>query len=83
MKGGIHLMNEIKRIRRSVESILGKKVHLTTNVGRNTFVEAQGVITSAYPNLFTVTLEDGQNNDQVISYTYSDVLTSTVVVKII
>ncbi|MFR7871534.1 MAG: Veg family protein, partial [Fenollaria timonensis] len=60
-------MNEIKRIRKSVESILGKKVHLTTNVGRNTFVEAQGVITSAYPNLFTVTLEDGQNNDQAIS----------------
>ena len=45
-------MNEIKRIKRSVESILGKKVHLTTNVGRNTFVEAEGVITSAYPNLF-------------------------------
>lgn len=75
-------MNELKKIKKCVESILGERVKLTTNIGRNNFVESEGVITKAYPNLFTVTLKDEEENETVVSYTYSDVLTSTVVVRI-
>lgn len=65
-------------IRVEIEGYVGKKVRLTADKGRNRIVVKEGVLDSAYPNVFTVKVNDGYDGNRTISYSYSDVLTSAV-----
>jgi len=72
----------LDQIRKNIEKHLGKKVVLKANKGRKKIVVRQGVIEKTYPSIFIVRIDDTHNNATRVSYSYSDVLTSTVKLKV-
>ncbi|OPJ54800.1 hypothetical protein CLOTH_19190 [Alkalithermobacter paradoxus] len=68
----------LDRIRKNIEKHLGERIILKANKGRKKIVIRQGVIENTYPSIFVVRIDDSNNNPTRVSYSYSDVLTSTV-----
>ena len=75
-------MNSVARIKKDLEGCIGKKVILKANRGRRRTTIKEGVLESAYPSLFIVRINNDYDSTRKVSYTYSDVLTSTVEVTI-
>ena len=65
-------------IRQEVESNIGKEVVLKADMGRKRIKTKTGVIVNAFPSVFTVKVNNDFNVERVVSYSYSDILTSTV-----
>lgn len=74
--------NNVLDIRKELEGCIGKKVILKANKGRKKTTVKEGVLESAYPSLFVVRVSNQYDSVRRVSYTYSDVLTSTVEVII-
>lgn len=70
-------------IRTEVEENIGKKVELRADKGRKRIVTRVGYIENAFPNIFTVRVNNEFDESLTLSYTYSDVLTSTVEIKVV
>lgn len=75
-------MNDVTRIRKDLEESIGKTVILRADKGRKRIVIREGILEAAYPDLFVVKIENEYDSVRRVSYTYSDVLTSTVEVTI-
>ena len=75
-------MNSVSKIRKDLEGCIGKRVILRANKGRKKTTVREGILESAYPNLFVVRISNQYDSTRRVSYTYSDVLTSTVEVTI-
>lgn len=75
--------NALAAIRSEVEDNIGKKVQLKADKGRKRIVTRIGYIENAFPNLFTVRVDNDFDESLTLSYTYSDVLTSTVEIKVV
>lgn len=75
-------MNSLSKIRKDLEGCIGKRVILKANKGRKKTTVREGVLESAYPNLFVVRISNQYDSIRRVSYTYSDVLTSTVEITI-
>lgn len=73
----------LEAIRSEVEENIGKKVQLKADRGRKRIVTRVGYIENVFPNLFTVKVDNDFDESITFSYTYSDVLTSTVKIKIV
>lgn len=73
---------DLNEIRKTVEDNLGKEVILKANKGRRRIVTKKGILTEAYPSVFTVQVENEFDTIRTVSYSYTDVLTSTVELKI-
>lgn len=69
-------MNTLK-VKSQIEELIGKEVSIKVNVGRNKYEYYDGVIVDTYPYLFTVKVQD-----LIKSFSYVDVLTKDVQVKI-
>jgi len=69
-------MNTTK-VKEMIKDLIGKEVSLKVNVGRNKFEYYVGTIENIYPAIFTVKVDS-----LVKSFTYSDVLTKSVKIKI-
>ncbi|WP_299033135.1 Veg family protein [uncultured Anaerococcus sp.] len=65
-------------IRKEVENSVGKEVILKADMGRKRVKTKTGVIVDAFPSVFTVRVNNEFDVERTISYTYSDILTSTV-----
>ncbi len=74
--------DDLNQIRKVVEENLGKEVILKANKGRKKIVTKKGILTDAYPSVFTVQIENEFDSVRTVSYSYTDVLTSTVELKI-
>ncbi|WFA08512.1 Veg family protein [Tissierella sp. Yu-01] len=74
--------NNVLEIRKELEGCIGKKVILKANKGRKKTTVREGILESAYPSLFVVRVSNQYDSVRRVSYTYSDVLTSTVEVII-
>ncbi len=75
-------MNNVTKIRKDLEESVGKTVILRANKGRKRIVVREGILESAYPNLFVVKISNEYDSIRRVSYTYSDILTSTVEITI-
>lgn len=75
-------MNTLNKIRKYLEGCIGKDVILKANKGRKKTTVNKGVLESAYPNLFVVKVCNEYDSSRMVSYTYTDVLTSTVEVTV-
>ncbi len=75
-------MNQMEIIKRELESHIGKKIIVKANKGRKKIVTRRGILKAIYPSLFVI---DVFNGDDIVtsSFTYSDVLTSTVKLTIL
>lgn len=74
--------NKLQTIKNRVEENIGKKVVLKSDQGRKKIVTNEGIILDAYPSLFTVRVNNKYDVERTVSYSYSDILTSTVELKI-
>jgi len=64
----------IKKIKDNINNNIGSGVKIIYNGSRNKKEEFSGVIKEVYSNIFVIKLE----NDEIKSFSYSDVLTKTV-----
>jgi len=66
----------INKIKELVEKNKGKNVEVKLNIGRNKYEYFNGVIKETYPFLFTI-----EKENELKSFSYSDVLTKTLIMK--
>ncbi|AGC67143.1 hypothetical protein Cst_c01130 [Thermoclostridium stercorarium subsp. stercorarium DSM 8532] len=74
--------NALCKIRKEMEACIGKRVQLKTNKGRKKVQIREGILESTYPSIFTVRFENEFKNVRKVSYSYTDVLTNTVEIKV-
>lgn len=72
----------LDNIRASLERHLGKKILLKANKGRKQIVTKKGILENVYPSVFVVRVYDETNGYSRVSYSYSDLLTSNVKLKV-
>ena len=65
-------------LRNQVEENIGKKVVIKADKARNKIITKTGVIENVFPSLFTIKITNEFEQERTISFTYSDLLTSTV-----
>jgi uncharacterized protein Veg len=73
--------NILTQIKSDLDSFVGKEVQLKANQGRRKIIQKEGVLVETYPNVFVIKVKDDQTPRRM-SYSYADVLTETVEVKI-
>lgn len=75
---------DISKVRASVHQQCGKKVLIWLDRGRNKIDIQEGVIQNAYPSVFTVLVNDRQeqNPPQLLSFSYSDIITRDIRMKL-
>jgi uncharacterized protein Veg len=69
--------NTLVQIRKELESHIGEKIKLRANRGRRKTFEKVGVLENTYPSIFVIRVDE-ENYYQRLSFSYADVLTSTV-----
>lgn len=70
--------NKLIDIRQNVQEHIGSRVTLKADKGRKKIVVNEGIIENAYPSVFTIVIEGEFAQARRVSYSYSDILTSTV-----
>lgn len=74
----------MEQIRKELSRHIGKRVILKADKGRKKIVTRRGRLSEVYPSLFVIDIEhEISEGKRTVSYTYSDVLTSTVQLTII
>jgi uncharacterized protein Veg len=75
---------DINKVRASVLGQLGNRVMIQLDRGRNRIDIQEGVIQGAYPSVFTILIDDesDKNPPQLLSFSYADVLTRDVRMKL-
>ena len=68
----------LMEIKEELDNRLGKKVVLTAQAGRKRKTERKGVLRETYHSVFVVDLDQEENAFERVSYSYADVLTSSV-----
>ncbi|MBM0046617.1 MULTISPECIES: Veg family protein [unclassified Anaerococcus] len=68
----------VNDIRQEVKRNIGKEVILKADMGRKRIKTKTGVIVNAFPSVFTVKVNNDFDVERTVSYSYSDILTSTV-----
>ena len=75
---------EIRKVRASIHQQCGNRVKIQLDRGRNKIDIQEGVIKEAYPSVFTVLVDDDmeQNPPQLLSFSYTDVITKDIRMKL-
>lgn len=76
-------MTQMERIKNELSEHIGKRVIVKANRGRKRIVTRKGILEAVYPSLFVVSAQMDEVPSRNLSFTYSDVLTSTVQVTIL
>lgn len=75
--------NSISEIKKTVKSNVGKPVRLKANRGRRKTFEKEGILEKVYPNIFTIKVNESHNFVRRLAYSYTDLLTETVELKVL
>lgn len=78
MSGAINL----EYLKSQVQKNIGKKVVVKADKGRNKIITKTGIIENVFPSLFTIKVVNEFDQERTVSYTYTDLLTSTVELQI-
>lgn len=73
--------NVLDQIRKDLDTFVGQRVTLKANRGRRKILKKEGVLEQTYPNIFVVKVDE-EKSPLRISYSYADVLTETVEIKV-
>lgn len=74
---------QISKVRASVHQQCGNRVKIQLDRGRNKVDIQEGVIQKAYPSVFTILVDDEQDNDpQLLSFSYTDIITKDIRMKL-
>lgn len=75
---------DLRKVRLSVDKNIGNKVKIRSNRGRHKIDVTEGVISKTYPSIFLVEVENKlDDSTQMISFSYTDVLTKDVQMQLI
>ena len=80
-KGVMFLANNIVNIRQELSEQVGKEVKLTAYESRNRVIEHTGVLSSTYPSIFVIDLDNDRDSVDRVSYSYIYILTGSVELK--
>lgn len=72
----------LDNIRHTLEKYVGKKILLKANKGRKQIITKQGILETTYPSVFVIRVENGGDGYERVAYSYSDLLTETVKIKV-
>jgi len=78
----VYVRNDVTQIRRNLSEIVGSKVMLETNKGRQKAAVSSGTIKDTYPSVFTVLLDTAVGPKRTVSYSYTEVLTKNVEITV-
>lgn len=75
---------DLNRVRASVLRQCGSKVKIQLDRGRNKVDIQEGVIQNAYPSVFTILIDDerDENPPQLLSFSYTDIITRDIRMKL-
>lgn len=74
---------QISKVRASVHQQCGNRVKIQLDRGRNKVDVQEGVIQKAYPSVFTILVDDEQDNaPQLLSFSYTDIITKDIRMKL-
>ena len=75
---------DLNRVRASVLQQCGSKVKIQLDRGRNKVDIQEGVIQNAYPSVFTILRDDerDENPPQLLSFSYTDIITRDIRMKL-
>ena len=75
---------EISKVRASINQQCGSRVKIQLDRGRNKVDIQEGVIQRAYPSVFTVLVDDEreENHPQLLSFSYTDIITKDIRMKL-
>ena len=74
---------QISKVRASVHRQRGNRVKIQLDRGRNKVDIQEGVIQKAYPSVFTILVDDEQDNaPQLLSFSYTDIITKDIRMKL-
>lgn len=75
---------DINRVRASVHQQCGSSVMIQLDRGRNKVDVQRGVIQNAYPSVFTILVDDERegNPSQLLSFSYTDIITRDIRMKL-
>ena len=74
---------QISKVRASVHQQCGNRVKIQLDRGRNKVDIQEGVIQKAYPSVFTILVDDEQDNaPQLLSFSYTDIITKDIRLKL-
>ena len=74
---------QISKVRASVHQQCGNRVKIQLDRGRNNVDIQEGVIQKAYPSVFTILVDDEQDNaPQLLSFSYTDIITKDIRMKL-
>lgn len=75
---------ELSKVRASVSQQCGNRVKIQLDRGRNKIDIQEGVIQKAYPSVFTVLVDDDhrENPPQLLSFSYTDIITKDIRMKL-
>ena len=76
--------SEFNKVRASVQQQCGSEVMIQLDRGRNKVDIQKGVIMEAYPSVFTILVdeEDDDKPAQLLSFSYTDVITKDIRMKL-
>lgn len=64
----------LDKIKEELNNYLGKKITIKYNLGRNKYEKYEVILKELYNHVFLVKL----NNDNIKSFSYSDIITKTI-----
>ncbi|AZR74442.1 Veg protein [Anoxybacter fermentans] len=73
--------NVLEEIKKDLDSYVGERVTLKANRGRRKILQKEGILEQTYPNIFIIKVDEDRGPRR-ISYSYADILTETVEIKI-
>ncbi|MFI5358564.1 MAG: Veg family protein [Halanaerobiales bacterium] len=73
--------NVLTEIRNNVSSFVGREVMVKANRGRRKSLEKEGILEKTHQNIFVIKIKDNQQIRR-ISYSYADLLTDSVELKL-
>ncbi len=71
--------NDLGQVKKDIETCLGQKIILKSNIGRNKIIEEEGKLSETYPNVFVVEFEEAKRK---ATYSYTDVLIKSVEISV-
>lgn len=74
---------DISKVRASILQQLGSRVMIQLDRGRHRIDVQKGVINGAYPCVFTILIDENEDNpSKLMSFSYTDVLTKNIRMKL-
>lgn len=74
---------DVRAVRNAVHRAIGSRVVIRSNKGRHRYDVNEGIIKEVYPHIFMIEIGEGEEDTtKTVSYSYIDILTKDVELKL-